>query len=177
MEGKKQKTARARRAARARQAVIEKPIERGGTPETRAKARYDVVQGLSQAGKLSPGEMGAAEEILRVHEALGASIFPARELDISLRGVGGHFTPINWLDRMKPGDYRAWLSHYLPWCQAMESVRMISSPRVNIVAVVVHAVVDNWNLNQCDRAYRFRHGESMRLLHAGLTSYAKIAGF
>ena len=164
-------------AAQAAATVIAQRIEDAGTPETLAKARRDVVQHLAVTGKLNDWEIRAANEIERVHAALGASMFPARELDISLRGNGGQFAPVNWLDRMKASDYRIWLDRYLPWCKAMASVRMITSPRVNILAVVVSVVVDNWGLRQCETFHHLRHGEAMRSLKAGLTSYARVAGY
>ena len=82
------------------------------------------------------------------------------------------------LDRLRDAEYRIWVNNYMPWCIAMEKVRMISSPRVNIIAVVISVVVDNWSLRQCERHYGLKcHGEAMRSLHAGLTAYAKVAGY
>jgi len=122
--------------------------------------------------------MSAAHELERVFDALSASMYPSRELDISRRGTGGHFAPVNWLERIPAAVYRLWVNHYMPWCHAMEKVRMTTSPRMNIISVVVSVVVDNWSLRQCERHYGLKcHGEAMRLLHAGLTAYAKVAGY
>ena len=165
-----------RRPTPAMEAASAEILERGPTPETRAKAVPNVTDSLARRGRLTAVEVEAAAAIERMHAALGRCMFPARELDVSLRGTGSkRSAPVSWLDRLSEREIRVWKRVYMPWAKAMGGVQYIGCP-VNVLAVVTAIVQDNDNLGQCEKRFGMKMRSALGILRYGLRRYAVVAG-
>ncbi len=149
------------------------------TPETCRKLRRDVVAGLAAAGRLSPEQHRAAEEIRTVWEAVGRGMFPtASRLKSFGRRNRGARPPRDFIDRMGSSEYLAWRGRYVPWSRG-ESVELLAGAvGTTRLQLTIDVVVDNLGLRQAESRYGIRkHGAAFDHLSAALRRYAERAGW
>ena len=164
------------KAAQAAHDTVQAREDDRGTPETRLKARYDVVQALAARRRLTKPEMAAVGEIQRIDEALGRCIFPAREMDAAIRGNGGSYrAPISYLDRMSDDEILIYEKHYMPWKSAMAKVQYLGCP-VNVLTVCIAIVWDNLGLEAVEARFNMKSRTALGILKFGLGEYARVAG-
>ena len=155
---------------------------------TKAKATPNVTMSLARRGRLTAVEVEAGAAIERGHASLGRCMFPAAQLDASLRGTGSKTSaPVNWLDRLSERELRTWKKNYMPWASAMKRVSTaeifprrktskVSWIYHNVLAVVTAIVQDNLTLKQCESRFRMEERTALGVLRFGLRQYAKGAG-
>jgi hypothetical protein len=164
---------RARRKDRLRSAFGPDEGARGGTPETIAKLRHDVIGRLVRHGRLQRIHGDAAEEIRLVSEAVGRGMCPtARMTDWAGRQPGFRGSR-DFLDRMTSEERHLWQFRYLPWKSELVRAGDAALPGDRWLGLVLDIVVDNSGLRGAERRHGLRHGTALGYLAAGLERYER----
>ena len=169
---------RRQRKTRLRQAVAGPDISEDApdrpTPQTAAKLRQDVVGRLLARGRLAPCHAEVAEEIRRVHEAIGRGMFPSSQAFMWTGGGGNRGRPRDFLDRMTERERDAWERRYIPWSRAMATDIAAGLVGTRWLQLVIDVVVDNATLREVETRYRLRHGAALGYLIGGLERYGRL---
>tara|TARA_R100001530_G_scaffold4252_1_gene5841 strand:+ start:5391 stop:5879 length:489 start_codon:yes stop_codon:yes gene_type:complete len=145
--------------------------DRGATPETASKLRYDVVLRLYERRRITPEQYAAAEEIQIVWAALCRGLYPSgRGFDGRVDESGGTF--LDPLDRMTVAEERMLRLRYRPW---MDDVGRIRVGGVTLLDIVLMLCVDNYSLRVIETMLGLRHGCVLGYVRNALGLYAMIA--
>ena len=144
----------------------------GGTEETVAKLRPDIIEQLYRSGRIDGLHRQAAHEIRTVWEAMGRGLFPF-PTEVSL-GSPCEITPF---DRMTEDELAMWQRHYLPWAKRM-SFAIVGSPvRVTTLQLVLDVALDDYPTQVVAGWYELSRPRVHRMLRDSLQAYAEIAGW
>ena len=147
------------------------------TPETATKLRRDVIERLFKEGRLREEHVRAADEIRRVWEAVGRSLFPSGARFDSPRQSHLRRAPKEPLQGMSDVEEVIWRRRYRPWADEMSVPIATGTVRVSRLQLTLDVVVDNHGLRQIEAWYRMRHGMGFQHLRAALHRYGNLAGW
>ena len=148
----------------------------GPTPETkRRRLRADVMLRLFRQKKIIHAELRAAEEIIRVRQAVMRSLFPNRPMEPMGVKVRGVWRGLVGIERLTDAEYAIWTC-YIQWAKTLAD-HPFKHVDVTRLQIVLYVIEDNTGPRQVENILKIRHGTVLPMVKEALREYAKAAGF
>jgi len=150
-------------------AARERELATVATPQTIRKRQVDIIEVWYERGKLGDAQRQAAQEILRVWEAIARGL--GARTQAWDRGSRGSSLVEDWPASLR----RAYAGRYAPW--STEAARMMVTGTASAKDLVLAAVVNNEGPTHLERHFRMGADRARRAIQASLYRYADLAGW